>query len=431
MTAPFFKTPPDAPPPAAAPRRPLWRLAFLLAPLLLSLPAQDASTISPFPRGQAMSEAYSVFAEDAEAIFYNPALTVYGMKNNFYLNYTSWIEGTSLLSLAYRNRLARNFAIGFLSTLFIADGIETSAAPTGLSPFVLNADGIWVPILGTSASFVEFNFTANASFLLPIKGLLFPIGANLKFGKYAFNGEGKTRMTLDLGTMFLVHDSLRLETRIPNALVRGLVPSRLAFTFKNLGFEAPNVASLTTDFNMPDFTFGIGFNHFSTATLHPKDRFSYSALSEFDLSTRQGFGWGLINRFVFGDIRPDLQFGVNYNGDSARLSMGIHTAFRVKGMDYYVSYSVRWLAGLSAAHNFAVGANFDFDLFGPESKNKARELKFKKALGEAQLLLMEGNYTEALFLIKGLREKYPQSQEIRDLYDKVKDFDRKRDTFFQ
>ncbi|MBN8217223.1 MAG: hypothetical protein J0L75_11325 [Spirochaetes bacterium] len=409
------------------------RVALLLAALLLALalplPAQDASTISPFPRGQAMSEAYSVFAEDAEAIFYNPALTVYGMKNNFYLNYTSWIEGTSLLSLAYRNRLARNFAVGFLSTLFVADGIETTAAP-GTAPFVLNSDGIWVPITG-AASFVEFNFAANASYLLPIKGMLFPLGANLKFGKYAFNGEGKTRLTLDLGTLFLIHDSFRLETRIPNSLVRGLIPSRFAFTVRNFGFEAGSVASLATDFNNPDLTVGLGFNHFSTAAFHPKDRFSYAVLSEFDLSTRQGFGWGLINRFTLGEIRPDLQFGVNYNGDTARLSAGVHTAFRIKGMDYYVSYAVRWLAGLSAAHNFAVGVNLDFDLFGPEGKNKAREARFRKALGEAQLLLLEGNYSEALFLIKGLREKYPDSQEIRELYDKVKDFDKKRDTFFQ
>lgn len=424
----------------SSPRTPTWgyqrgprRASRAIPPLFLFLLAglwgQDASTMSPFPRGQAMSEAYGVFAEDAEAIFYNPALTVYGLKNNLYFNYTAWVADTSQLALAYRTRLRPNFSLGFLATLFLADGIESSV-PGAPDPFRLNSEGVWVPKLGAPLGFADFNATVNASFLLPVGSLLFPLGANLKIGHYDFQGEGKTRLAFDLGALFLIHDSFRVEKKVSSAVLRGMIPTRMAATLKSVGAELAHQNDLATELSVPEFTVGLGFEPFATRAA-PGAPARYRVLTEMDLSTRQGFALGLIQRFSFGDVRPDLHLGFGLGDSGPRFSAGVHAAIRIQDVDYAFTYSLRGLGALALVHNMAVSVNLDLDfvsLFQKGSRGAA-ESRLRKWLGEVQALFVGGHYSEALFAIRNLLEKFPNNPEVRELYEKIKDLNPSRDTF--
>lgn len=391
------------------------RQATIWAALVLALHAQDASTISPFPRGEAMAEAFTVFSEDLEAIHYNPALSMTGRPHAGSFSFSSWVEGTTLLALGWRSMIKPNLSVGLLTTLFVADGIENTSG--GSAPFVLNNLGIWVPSAGLAGSFVEFNLTGNVSSVLHLGRLILPVGANLKIGRYAFNGEGKTRLSTDLGSALYIHESFGLPTAVPNPLVRGLIPSRFAMTLKGFGAEVGSAPDLATEFNNLEFTAALGWNHWHSAMFQANPKVNARIDSEIDVSTRRGFSWGIMNRFAFGDVRPELYLGLNLNGDEVRPSGGLQVSFKIHSVSYHLTYAAHGLAGLGVAHHFAVGAQLEADVFQPK-ETPVRSTGGRgpaDLITEVRLLVQSGRFDQARPLLASLVKKYPENPDVLEL----------------
>jgi len=152
-------------------------------------------------RALAMGEAYAAVANDASAIFWNPAGVANIKKGDFFLGYTNWPADINLYSVAY----AQKTGIGHLGAFF-------TILNTGLTNRTTPRD----PDGNFGGSFAFEDWAAGATYARYLTDR-FSFGGNFKIVREKLADWDKTGWAVDIGTYYQTgFKSLRIGMAILN-----------------------------------------------------------------------------------------------------------------------------------------------------------------------------------------------------------------------
>ncbi|MEK6794453.1 MAG: hypothetical protein AABZ39_06735 [Spirochaetota bacterium] len=415
-------------------KRTLWNAAVIIL-AASGLWAQSILNISPYPVGQAMSGAFSAYAKDSEAMFYNPAATCYGYKNDIYATYTAWLAETSLMAISYRYKVDSKLAFGVSLGAFFSGNIDYS--PFGASsPFTLDAQGFWVLPQTAQYSYSEVLLTLNASYLITLGDIMMAIGANAKLGGMSFDmrsladNEGAMFAALDTGILFPVH----VNFAISDVWLKRIVPEYVAFTFTDLGINFDPSGRLTATGTDMAFRLGLGFNLFAAKFIFLDLPSRYNLKMEMDISSDDIYSMGAINDFNFNKvITSQLLLGFKANPSGFWFSSGLFVGFDILKVIYSVGYTFTLAGSLGYTHQFSFNADFDFDIvgsiFGKDAKT-VQDDKVNQGVAEIVKIIRVGEYKQAIYILKQLLEKYPDDQRLQNMRDRLREINPEVDSFF-
>lgn len=411
-------------------------MTAILTVIAAVLGAQSVLYISPYPTGQALAGAFSAYAKDSEAIYYNPAATYYGYKNDLYVTYTAWLAETSLMALSYRYKYDSRLAFGFSFTAFLSGNVSYNPFGTA-QPFLYDSDGAWVlPTTSSMYSYNEFLTTFNASYLLAIDKFFIPIGANLKLGRLSFDlsadslTQGSFFITADVGAILPVH----ITFGIKDEWLKRFIPERVSLTIKDLGGSFDPGGGLASAAADAAIRLGLGFNIWETKFLMLDLPSYYHTTTEIDLSTDDIFSMGINNELTINRmVSIDAMLGFKANASLVSFAGGFFTSLEFYNIVYRAGYSFALMGSLGMTHQFSFNVDFDFDIigsiFGKDAKTVEQE-KVTQTVTELKRLIQESNYKQAAFILKQLLEKYPENEKLKEIYDRLKEISPDVDLFF-
>ncbi|UCE20266.1 MAG: PorV/PorQ family protein [Gemmatimonadota bacterium] len=300
-------------------------------------------------RAVAMSEAYVAVANDASAIFWNPAGLVLVEKNDVHLSHTEWVADIGLQ------------AAGFAKTL---EGIGT----VGLSFCYLGSGDMNVTTVeqpqGTGEKFSYSDLMLGVSFARWLTDK-FAVGGNVKIVREDFgvdNPATDERMAtsvwgVDIGTLYFTgYKSLRMGMSIQNFGPELSPPGEVEDFF---GFD-PGEGEFVTEeatgyrkYHMP-LTFRVGLamdlldteEHFLTACVeadHPNDNME---------RLNMGAEYWLMDLIAF-------RAGYMARHDSQTVSFGAGFKFDISDLgDVRIDYAYSDLGILEGVHRFSMGVGF-------------------------------------------------------------------------
>lgn len=401
----------------------------------MHLGAQSILNISPYPFGQALSGAFSAYAKDSEAMYYNPAATCYGYKNDIYATYTSWLADTSLIALSYRYKLDSKLALGLSLGAFFSGNIDYS--PFGAtSPFVLDSSGFWVLPQTAQYSYSEVLLTANVSYLLAFGDFMMPIGANVKIGGMSFDmktladNEGAMFFAADFGMLMPVH----MNFAVTDEWMKRFIPEYIALTYTDLGLNFDPSGRLTASGTDMALRLGLGFNLYNGKFILLDMPSRYTLKAEIDISSDEIFSMGVINGFSFNKIiTADILLGCKANASGFWFSSGLFAGFDIMKVIYSVGYTFTLAGTLGFTHQFSFNADFDFDIvgsiFGKDSQTVEKD-KVEQGVAEIIKIIRSGEYKQAVYILKQLLEKYPDNQQLLNMRDRLREINPSVDSFF-
>jgi len=299
-------------------------------------------------RAVAMSEAYVAVANDASAMFWNPAGLVLVEKNDLLLSHTAWAADIGMQ------------AAGFAKTL---EGIGT----IGLSFAYLGSGDMKVTTVmnpqGTGETFSYSDFLLGASYARWLTDK-FAIGGNLKYVREDYgidNAAGENIAAgvwgVDIGTLYFTgFKSLRMGMSVQNFGPEFAPPGKVNDYFDYDPDKGEYLTEQETDYRkyqMP-LTFRIGLamdildmeDHFLTACVeadHPNDNIE---------RVNMGAEYWLMDMIAF-------RAGYMARHDSQTLSFGAGFKFDISQLgDVRIDYAYSDLGLLEGIHRFSMGIGF-------------------------------------------------------------------------
>lgn len=300
-------------------------------------------------RAVAMSEAYVAVANDASAIFWNPAGLVLVEKNDLLLSHTEWVADIGLQAAGFAKTLE---GIGTIGLSFCYMGSGDMDVTTVMEP------------QGTGETFSYSDFMLGASYARWLTDK-FAIGGNLKYVREDFGvsnpltGEDITAAAwgVDVGTLYFTgYKSLRMGMSIQNFGPELSPPGKVQDVFDYDPDKGEYVTEEETDYrdyHMP-LTFRVGLamdlldteDHFLTACVeadHPNDNVE---------RINMGAEYWLMNLIAF-------RAGYMARHDSQTLSFGAGFKFDLSELgDVRIDYAYSDLGILEGVHRFSMGIGF-------------------------------------------------------------------------
>jgi len=301
-------------------------------------------------RAVAMSEAYVAVANDASAIFWNPAGLVLVEDNDLLLSHTVWVADIGLQAAAFAKTLEGIGTVGF-SFSYLGSGemdVTTVTDPQGTS--------------GETFNYSDFMVGASYARWLTDK---FAIGGNLKYVREDFGisnpltGDDITAAAwgVDIGTLYFTgYKSLRMGMSIQN-FGPELSPNGIVKDYSDYDPEAGEyVTEEETNYrkyHMP-MTFRVGLamdlldmeDHFITACVeadHPNDNIE---------RLNMGAEYWLMNMVAF-------RAGLMARHDSQTVSFGAGFKFDISDLgDVRIDYAYSDLGILDGVQRFSMGIGF-------------------------------------------------------------------------
>jgi len=363
--------------------------------------AQSVFKMTPTIEGRALSGAYHAYAEDSEAIYFNPASTWFGYKNDMFLTYSSWIAETSLFSAGYRRKVSSSLAIGMGFTLFTSGDIAGAAAGTGQ----FGASGLWEND-NDVFSYHQYSAAANISYRFRIGRFFFPAGINVKTGSTGYSGASTVLLAADAGLLFPIHNNIDNISAL-HPVLRAVIPERVSIFAKDIGIELAPRGVLTHQPAETAFGAALGQNILTTR------KELYNLRLDLNWNTYDGVLLGMINTFTFTEFFScKLLGGINPDSGNIKLSGGTVGQIEIKGIDYTLGYVINSLDSLGISHQFSFSINFDFDIITVFGGKKTLDRRSQKILQEANMLIFKGNYREAKLLLTALQKKYRDNKQI-------------------
>lgn len=374
-------------------------LLFLVSPHIKTLFGQVTIEIHPTVEGRALSGAYYAFATEGEAIYFNPAATWYGFKNEVDLGYSTWIEDTSYFFGGYRYKINAKWAFG-LSGLFFSSGTFPG--------IIRGAKGTFNS--SSALSYQQMALFANVSHRFKIKRFYFPAGINLKIGSSA-SGYFKSKIyALDAGII------IPFRANLDNVPEHFYIPEKLSLTLRNVGTE---ITTYSTDPTKLDFIVAVGFYLIKTPSK------VYNLSVDLDYSVQNGIGVGFINDIqIQKNMSVKFLTGAGLDSYSYKFSAGTTFHVAYKSFDYTVGYVLNRIDTLGITQAFSGSINFDLDLFSLWiNRKKLLPRRPKNILKEVNELIFIGDYCEAILLLQELERKYGDSKEITFVLKRLIEFE--------
>ena len=300
-------------------------------------------------RAVAMSEAYVAVANDASAIFWNPAGLVLVEKNDLLLAHTEWMADVGIQAAAFAKTLEGIGTVG-LSFSYLGSGdmdVTTVSEPQGT---------------GETFSYSDFMLGASYARWLTDK---FAIGGNLKYVREDFGtsnpitGEDikASAWGVDIGTLYFTgYKSLRMGMSVQN-FGPELAPGGRVQDYTDydpeLGDYIRDEETGYRNYHMP-LIFRVGLamdlldieDHFVTACVeadHPNDNIE---------RLNMGAEYWLMNLIAF-------RAGYMARHDSQTVSFGAGFKFDVSDLgDVRVDYAYSDMGILDGVHRFSMGIGF-------------------------------------------------------------------------
>jgi hypothetical protein len=252
-------------------------------------------------RSAAMGDAYGAVANDASAVFWNPAGLVYVEDREFTSTYTKWLVNSAFYSGAFAMTTdLGTFAISFIQ--FVPDEIEET------TPFAPGGTG---RMLDAGDIAVGFGYAKRLTDR-------FSLGGHLQYVQEQLDFDSGSTLNFSLGSMFFT----------------GFRSSRIAMTLRNFG---KNELIIRDKFLMPMvFSVTGAMEVFGEMQDPNRLTLSYENVFAIDYSNRGHLGGELWLQDIIA-LRAGYKF--NYDTDTFSAGAGIKYPYMGKNIKIDASYT--------------------------------------------------------------------------------------------
>jgi len=323
-------------------------LSVSLMIVLLILPAGFATEFAPVgtsvaqflevgvgARAAGMGEAYTVVANDASAVFWNPAGLVDASDRNMFSSINKWPADITFAGLAYSMKLGRIGTLAISGVYLMTDDMEvtTIEMPEG------NGEMFNLTNYALGLTYARF-LTDRVS-----------VGLTTKFVHEDYYGHGYSTWALDLGTVYRTNfHGLRLGMSILH-----FAPEvRFSGTYWDYSdSENADKEKKYETYSLPvNFRFGISMNLLEKTNhtvmvaadmIHPNNN-----LEQYNL----GLEYSFLKMF-------SLRGGYKMNTDEAGLTFGAGVRLELgNALGINADYAYSDLGALKGAHRVSLGVSF-------------------------------------------------------------------------
>ena len=289
-------------------------------------------------RAAGMGQAYTALANDAGAVYWNPAGLATMEKRELYLAYTTWPADISVGGLAFAWNIDE-VGVFAVNALYLAtDDMEVTT--------VYDPEGLSGEMFSLTNYAVGLTYARNMTDQLSI-------GVTAKMVKEEYFGYGYSSFALDLGTVYRTgYHGLNLAMSIlhfgPEVKFDGTY-----IDYSDEASVARDEARDFENFSLPVmFRFGLSMNLVENERnlltiagdmVHPNNN-----LEEYNFGLEYGF-----NRMFF------VRGGYQFNTDEAGICMGLGIKYGLsKDLGLQLDYAYSDMGVLSDIHRFSFGFGF-------------------------------------------------------------------------
>lgn len=276
------------------------------------------------PRASAMGSAYAGIADDAEAVFYNPAGLFQVDKSEINAVYMQYLQDINCGSLVFVKPLNENATYSVYTRFLSTTETRTLSDDQG-------------NYLGTDGTFGYSNIEAGASYSYHISQTV-NLGGTFKFLNESIDGNSAAMGAVDLGIYHI--------TQNENLHV-GIV-------LRNLGFQLSSFTDSEYEENLPVLAdLGFGFKPLKTLTLSADLYKPFKG----DLYTRIGAEYIIHPNFYLRAGYKNDGSDWKTGGDNEGLS-GLTAGFGINWLRYELNYAVLSYGDLGMVNQIGIKYKF-------------------------------------------------------------------------
>jgi len=258
-------------------------------------------------RAAALGSAFTGLADDASAVFYNPAGLVQVRDQEIQATYMNYLDGINCGSLVYVRPLSEKFTLAGFAKFLTASETRTLADASG-------------NYLGTAGEFGVSDLLVGISVSRFINNII-NLGVNIKYIRESLDDETGTAVACDIS---LLHQTTNKDLKI-------------GISYQNIGTQITYFTDSEYEEKLPRIL-NVGFNY------HPHERL-YLLLdivkpAELDYSGKIGIEYGIYEQFCLrGGYRTNSSDWRN-GGDQemlAGISLGAGFEYRSYKIDYAIN----------------------------------------------------------------------------------------------